>query len=272
MKPIKLFLIGLVILFYWTGPVLADYTLFLKNGRTLIVEAYREGGSMIIFSSHGGEISIPKEEVKSIIPVRGHVARTDLPDVEYVPGETGVVAPKQESVARPSEVPPLGTKENILTPEQIRAEERAKEEREYQTKIREITERIKVLRYRYVLAVGRPPGPEPSLLNNPAAIRGRTADLNSRLKDAIRRSEEPSDRGVVRLEQPSPFTGAPPTIIELKPGRIMKRVHPRRAPYDPKEKKLSQLRMKMIELGRKRDRLIQEMREKNFNSGFVFLE
>jgi len=272
MKPIKLLLIGLVILFYWAGPVLADYTLFLKNGRTVTVEAYREGGSMIIFSSHGGEISIPKEEVKSIIPVRGHVARTDLPEVEYVPGETSAVAPDQETAAPPSEVPPLATKEKVLTPEEIRAEERAKEEREYQKKTREITERIKVLRFRYALAVRRPPGPEPSLLDSPAAIRARTADLNSRLKDAIRRPEGPSDRGDVRLEQPSPFTGAPPTIIYLKPGRIMKRVKPPLAPYSPKEKKLSQLRMQMIELRRERDRLIQEMREKNFDSGHVFLE
>jgi len=166
----------------------------------------------------------------------------------------------------------LSTKENVLTPEQIRAEQRAKEEREYQKKLREITERIKVLRYRYTLAVRRPPGPQPSLLDSPAAIRARTADLNSRFKDAARRPEGPSDAGVVRLEQPSPFTGAPPTIIELKPGKTMKRVRSPLTAYSPKEKKLSQLRMQMIELRRERDRLIQGMREKNFDSGHVFLE
>jgi len=193
----------------------------------------------------GGEISIAKENVQSIIPAEGRVGRTDLPEVEYVPGETGVAAPDQETVARPSEVPPLATKEKVLTPEEITAEERAKEEREYQKKIREITERIKGLRYRYALAVRRSPGPEPSLLDSPEAIRARTADLNSRLKDAARRPAGPSDRGDVRLKRPSPFTGAPPTIIVLKPRGIAKRVRPPLTPYSPKEKELSQLRRSM---------------------------
>lgn len=219
-------LIGFAVVFGSVTPLFADYTLILKNGRTITVEAYKEEGGMIIFSSYGGEISIAKENVQSIIPAEGRVGRTDLPEVEYVPGETGVAAPDQETVARPSEVPPLATKEKVLTPEEIRTEERAKEEREYQKRVKEVTVRLKALMNRYSLATRGKTGPEPSLLDSPEAIRARTADLNSRLKDAARRPAGFSDRGDVRLKRPSPFTGAPPTIIDLKPGRITKRVRP----------------------------------------------
>ena len=278
MKPIKLFPIGLVILFYWAGPVLADYTLILKNGRTVTVEAYREEGSMIIFSSYGGEISIAKEDVQSIIPVvEGLATRKVPPQTDVVPGESAETVPGEERVGRPGQgqemkEQPVAIKEKVLTPEQIRAEKRAKEEKEYQKRVGEITARIKALRDRFALASRRTPGPEPSILDSQEAIRARTADLNSRLKDAARTPGGRSDRGDVRLERPSPFTGAAPTIIDLKPGGIAKRVRPPLTPYSPKEKELSQLRRQILALEKERDRLIQEMREKTFDSGSLFLK
>jgi len=151
-----------------------------------------------------------------------------------VPGEPPELGPGREKIARPGQEQgaqgmkdePLATKGKILTPEEIKAEERAEEERQYRTKVKEVTAQIKALRNRYAMATRRTPGPEPSLLDSQEAIRARTADLNSRLKDAARTPAGSSSRGVVRLEQPSPFTGAPPTIIDLKPGGFAKRIHP----------------------------------------------
>jgi len=207
-------LIGFAVVFGLAAPLFADYTLVLKNGRTVTVEAYKEEGGMIIFSSYGGEISIAKENVQSIIPAEGRVGRTDLPEVEYVPGETGVAAPDQETVARPSEVPPLATKENILTPEEIRAEERAKEETEYLKKVIEITDRIKVMRARYAVA--------------------------------IKGSSDPGSKRI-SLEEAA-------RLVADKGG------------------KLSGLRKQVFRLTNDRERLIQEMRQKNFASGSLFLE
>ena len=61
-------LIGFAVVFGSVTPLFADYTLILKNGRIITVEAYTEEGGMIIFSSYGGEIGIAKENVQSIIP------------------------------------------------------------------------------------------------------------------------------------------------------------------------------------------------------------
>jgi len=269
MKPIKLLLIGLAILFYWAGPVLADYTLILKNGHTVNVEAYKEEGGMIIFSSYGGEISIAKEDVQSIIPAEGRVGRTDLPEVEYVPGETGVVAPDQETVARPSEVPPLATKEKFLTPEEIRAEERAKEEREYQRRVREITERIKAMRDRYTLAWTAGRGAGVCLVDCEEFIKANTARLKSIQKDIQR---EPPGPGELTLKTRSPFTGAPPVVTQYRSTKPPPRVRGPLPTYTAKERKLSDLRKKLRQLEEKRKMLIQEMRQKKFDSGYTHLE
>ncbi len=274
-------LIGFAVVFGWAAPLHADYTIILMNGRTVDVEAYKEEGDVIIFSSYGGEISIAKEDVKSIIPaVEGVATRQVPPQTEVVPGEPPKMGQGEKKLARPRQKQgiggkkdePLATKEKVLTPEEIKAEERAEEERQYRRKVKEVTAGIKALRVRFALATRRTPGPEPSLLNSREAIRARTADLNSRLKDAARTPAGPSDRGDVRLEQPSPFTGAPPTIRYLKPRGFAKRVHPPLTPYSPKEKQLSQLRGQILALEKERDRLIQEMRDRNFNTASLFLQ
>jgi len=274
-------LIGFAAVFGSATPLFADYTLTLKNGRTVNVEAYREEGDVIIFSSYGGEISIAKENVQSIIPaVEGPVTRQVPPQADVVPGEPPQLGPGEEKLARPGQEQrmkgikdeTLASKEKVLTSEEIKAEQRAKEEKEYQDRVKEITARIKALRVRFALATRGTSGPEPSLLDSPEAIRARTADLNSRLKDAARTPAGSSNRGDVRLEQPSPFTGAPPTIIDLKPGVVAKRVHPPLTPYTPKEKQLSQLRGQILALEIERDRLIQQMRDRNFNTASLFLQ
>ena len=274
-------LIGFAVIFGLVAPLFADYTLILKNGRTVNVEAYKEEGGRIIFSSYGGEISIAKEDVQSIIPVvEGLATRKVPPQTDVVPGEPPELGPGEEKLTRPGQEQgmegtkdePLATKEKVLTPEDIRAEERAKEKKEYQRRVREITERIRAMRDRYALAVRRSPGPQSSLLNSPEAIRARTADLNSRLRDSQYNPAGPSDAGGVKLEKPSPFAGQPPGTIQLQPGGVIRRVNPPLAPYSKKEKELSDLRKQINQLQKQRERLIQEMREKNFDSASLFLK
>jgi len=264
---------GCAIVLGSAAPLMADYSIILKNGRTVTVEAYKVDGEMIIFSSYGGEIRIAKEDVQSIIPaVEGVANRQVSPQTEVVPGEPPGLGPGEKKLARPGQVQgmegmkdePLATKEKDLTPEEIKAEERAKKEKEYQKRFQKVTAQIRALRDRFALANRRSPGPEPSLLESPEAIRARTADLNSRLRDAQHNPAGPSDRGDVRLATPSPFTGAPPRTINLRPGGAVRRVNPPPPPYSAKEKKLSVLRKQILESEKERDRLIQEMREKDF--------
>ncbi len=274
-------LLGILVLFGSSTPVSADFILTLKNGRTVHVEAYSENEGVIIFSSYGGEIRIAKEDVQSITPaVGGTTARLATPQGDAVPVKPPQTVPGEEKLALPGQKQkieatmdkPVDTGEKVLTPEEIKAAEKAEEEKQYRLKVREVTARLKAKRDQFAVATRRTPGPAPSILDSQEAIRARTADLNSRLKDARRTPAGPSDRGVVRLEQPSPFTGAPPTIIDLKSGPAAKRVQPLLTPYSPKEKKLSLLRGQILALEKERDRLIQEMRRKNFNTASLFLE
>jgi len=216
-------LIGFAVVFGSAAPLFADYTLILKNGRTITVKAYREEGGMIIFTSHGGKIRIAREEVESIIPAVERVeTRRALPPVEGAPGVPAEAGLEEDKMARPGKEQaiedkkegPLATKEKVLTPEEIRAEERAKEEKEYQKKVREITERIKVIRARYAVA--------------------------------IKGNSDPENR-LISLEEAAGL-------------------------FADKGGKLSGLRKQTFRLTNERERLIQEMRQQNFDTASLFLE
>jgi hypothetical protein len=269
-------LIGFAVVFGSASSLFADYTLILKNGRTVNVETYKEEGGRITFSSYGGEISIAKEDVQSIIPaVEGLATRQVSPQTEVLPAKPPEPGPGEERLPRPGQEQgmegmkdePLATKEKVLTPEEIRAEERAKEEKEYQNRLSEVTAKLKAVTDRFLIANKRTTGPQPTkpcVVDCDQETKARVADLNSRLKDAVRTPAGPDNRGSVKIEQPSPFQGLPPTIRTLKPGGAMQRVQPPPAPYSAKEKKLSLLRKQILNLENERDRLIQEMREKDF--------
>src|SRR3989338_6700826 len=49
------------------GPLYAQYTLVLKNGRRITVQSYREEGAMIKFPGMGGEIGIARDQIQTII-------------------------------------------------------------------------------------------------------------------------------------------------------------------------------------------------------------
>src|SRR3989442_14104665 len=267
----KLIPLGLLAVFCWTAPLFADYILVLKNGRRITVESYREEGGMVKFRGLGGEIGISKDQVQSILKEgasEGEGQNLRLP--------TAAESSSIPASASPEEKPKIDekkdVKEKLLTPEEKLAEERAKEESEYRNKVAKITEELKAARDRYGLTTGGSGGPDPTLLNSEEAIRARTDDLNSRLRDAQYNPGGPSDAGGVRLSTPSPFTGAPPSTIELRPGEVIPRVDSPLPSYTQKERELSDLRNQINQLTKEREKLIEEMRQKNFNTGSLFLE
>lgn len=262
--------LGVAALLYWPYPLFADYTIILKNGRRITVESYREDGEMIKFSGLGGEIGISKSQVQSIeqagVKGRGMV----VPGEEIVPArpapETEKVKVEKEKEERPGEA-----KEKGLSPEEQLAQERAKEEKEYQERLSKITGEIKSLRDRYALAARGTTSAEPGLLDSEQAIRKRTEDLNSRLRDSQYDPARAGAAGGLTLNAPSPFASQPPTSLELRPGAVVPRVDVPPPPYSETERELSDLRNQITRLENERKMLIEEMRQKNFDTGSFFL-
>ncbi len=283
--------LALLALFCWTGPLFADYTLLLKNGRRITVKSYREEGRIIKVYGLGWEMGFSRDQIESIVRVeKGEGQRPVLPDLPVrglpaqqqagtqtgagqSPGKAVGIRHGEEKVAPPGHLvggegeekkgEPVDMKGKAKTPEERRAEKRAKEEKKYQKRVREITAQIKTLMDRYSLATGRDAGPEPSLLNSEEAIKGRTADLMSRLRD---RQYNPAGPSKVEL-----FTGGSKTR-ELRRGVARPRVRVPLPAYSAKEKELSNLRAQTNQLRAERERLIQEMRRKKFDTGSLFLE
>lgn len=264
----------------WAAPVLADYTLVLKNGRQITVQTYSEDKGMIQLSVPGGQISIERDKIQSIFQSEAIVTEKDIiphpgtlpkpPKKSVREGEGETPSPSGQEIAENGQVP-SESREKTLSPEERRAEQRAEEEKEYQGRIKVITGRIKAVMDRYALATRGKTGPEPTLLKSPEAISARTADLNSRLKDARHNPAGPRDAGGIDLDAPAAFSGAPGRTIRLRPGGVIRRVNPPLAPYSQKERELSDLRKQLNQLQNQRTLLIQEMRQKHFNTSSLFL-
>lgn len=253
-------------LFCWATAATAEYTIVLKNGRRITVQSYREEGGMIKAYGLGGEIGIRKEQIQSILE-GGEQPGIVSPKVESVPsgppGKPGI----EEKKGRPVEPPP-----RVSSPEEELKEERAKEEKGYQDKLTEITAQIKALRDQYALATRGTASPEPGLLQGENAIKARTDDLMSRWRDVQHNPAGSPDAGPMRLETPSPFAGQPSTVTELRPGEPGPEVDSPPPPYTVKEKELSDLRNQLIQLQKERETLIEEMKQKGFETGSLFLE
>ena len=276
----RLLLSACAFLLGFPGFLSADYTLVLKNGRRITVQNYREDGGMIKFPGLGGEIGIGRDQVQSILKAGERETQgMSLSGTERPQGGPATLGQegKPEAGKGPAGQAVGGGKEagagqKALSPEEKLAQERAKEEKDYQDKVKQITEQIKSARDRFALSTRGSSGPEPTLLNSEEAIRARTDDLISRLRDAQHNPSGPSDAGGIKLSTPSNFSGAAPTITELRPGEIIPRVDVPLPGYTGKEKELSDMRNQLNQLTNDRERLIQQMKQKNFNTGGLFLD
>jgi len=232
----------------------ADYTLVLKNGRRITVQSYREEGGMIKFPGLGGEIGIGREQVQSILKAgesesRGmsvlgteRAAPRGVPTGQETKPEPGKV-PAGQAKAEAKDAGAGQTQDKVLSPE----EEKAKEEKEFQSKVKQLTEQIKAARDRFATSTRGSSGPEPTLLNTEEAIRARTDDLTTRLRDA----------GLVPGLRPGATT---PGVEVPLPG------------YSGTQKELSDLRNQVNQLSKEREGLIEQMKQKNFDTGSLFLE
>ncbi|MGH7824608.1 MAG: hypothetical protein ACREQ7_05475 [Candidatus Binatia bacterium] len=202
---------------------------------------------MIKFHGLGGEIGISKEQIQSI-QKDGETVRPSLSLTEAKPTPRNSV---REPTTLSKEVsPPVATEKDSATEEKL-AERRTKEEKDYQNRIKEITEQIKQLRDRYSASTRGNTGPDPAFFTTEEAFRGHQEDLLSRLRDAQYKAQ---GLQTGRDAQSPPFSLSPPP------------------PYSEKQKELSDLRTQMNQLETDRERLIEEMRQKNFDTGSLFLE
>src|ERR1043166_4047652 len=124
-------------------PAFTDCSLVLKNGRRLTVENYREEAGMISFYGLGGEIKIPKDQIERIERVSGQEPTgLVVPKIEKEPSVVRV-----EPTLKPNIGPqPVKDKKVVADP---KAEARVKEEKEYQEKLKKVTEQLKQLRDQY---------------------------------------------------------------------------------------------------------------------------
>ena len=241
-----------------------DYTLILKNGRRITVQSYREEPGSIRFRGMGGEIAIPREQIESIQDA-GPGAATGF----TVPTHAEPAATQK---SQPTLNPNLGPKVAERPTGQKPDEARAREEKEYQEKLKALTERLKQLREQYALETRGNTGPEPHLFTTEEAFRGHQQDLLSRLKDAQNNPNPVPDAGPVNLVT-SASEDAPPVTREVRPQARSEPIGPPPIEsYTPREKLLSNLRREMADAQKERQQLIDEMKAKNFETGSLFLE
>jgi len=167
-------------------PLLADFTLVLKNGRRIIVRSYREEGSMIKIPALGGELGIPKSQIQSIL--KGADA-----------SEQGLSVPQLESSNRQASA---STKEPSPTARDLKDAEghgegkpaAESEQENLQKRLAKVTRDLEAAEEQYFHATQ---GNGTSTNSTKEGYKALTADLMSRLKEKRGASDsefEPQER------------------------------------------------------------------------------
>jgi hypothetical protein len=240
------FIVMLVGVISWAGVAQAQYLLVLKNGRQIYVQSYRDDGSMIKFSGLGGEIAISRDQVQTIRRAE-EGDRLGSPSLSVNQAPT-TVAP--EPPPRPTKAPEVKPPSVSAGDGQL-AKKRAEEQKAYEDKVKGLTAEIKELRDRYSWITRGTKGPEASLFTTDEAYKGQQADLMSRLRDAQYKAQ---GLPTGSASQTPPFSIDPPP------------------PYTEREKELSDMRARITQAENERQRLIEEMKAKNFEIGSLFLD
>jgi hypothetical protein len=231
----------------WLSPAEAQYVLVLKNGREIVVQSYREEGSMVKFFGLGGEIAISKDQVQAIRRAdEADRSRATSLAVEQLSPTTAPRLP--ETAERPVDAkPPAPPPE----PEETPATKRAAEEKAYIQKVEELTTQLKQLREQYAARTRGNTGSEPQFFTTEEAFKGHQDDLLSRLRDAQFRAQ-----GLPR----GSASQSPPLALDAPPA------------YTQRQKELSDLRNRINQVETDRQKLIDEMKVKNFDTGSLFLD
>jgi hypothetical protein len=245
------FTILLALLFYWTLPASAEYTLILKNGRRITVQSYREEKGLIKFNGLGGEIGISKEHIQAI-------RRGDA----VVPGDLDLT--RSETPAASATDVPGAAQEGRAARAPSPEDERAREEKEYHAKFKDLTDQLKAAQDSYAESIRGTSNPDPMQLVTEEQVKARQDDVSARFKDA---QNNPSEPAPVKLITPSPFTSLPPTVTEVQPSGRTLSPYESPLPLTDREQELLNLRNRAVELERERERLLNEMKQKNFSTG-----
>jgi hypothetical protein len=247
-----------VLCFYcWPAPVSADYTLILTNGRRITVQSYREEGGMIKFQGLGGEIGISKDQIQSIR--KGSEAESG----GFSLSAPGPAAPSAPPRSESREAAQSEAAEKTPTSAE---EQRVREEREYRQKLIDVTQQLKETEERYSQSVRGTTSQDPNLQWSEEQRAATRDDALSRFREA---TANPSEPAPVKLLTPSPFSTLPPTVTEERPVGRAPTTYENLPPVTDQQRELTGLRNQMIQLERERDRLINEMKEKNLGNGIV---
>ena len=269
LKSVRVLMISFTVLSCWSGPLFADYTIVFKNGGRITVERYWEENGMVKFNGLGGEVGITRQQIQSILQV-GEGANTGL-----------VIAAVQESqpaAETKKRVPGSGVDKLKVTaaigklkplPKIRRFKEKDKEQEDYQSLDKPITEGIKSNTDRQWTITRGTSNPAPIditiLKTQKVIMKRRLDDLNSRLKDAQR--DLTRRTAVVKLTTNGRFAGRKETIWLLPGGRKVttgkvdyqpvgvRRVDVPLPGYSDKERELSRLNNHIINLRAERKRL-----------------
>jgi len=226
----KTALLALIWIGVWIGFAQAQHVIVLKNGRHITVQSYREEGAMIKFAGLGGEIGIPKDQVKAILkPGQTDRPGLSLPAMESASRQAPSHPPKPSS-AEPPGASPAPPEEYLPDAEEVKS---------YQKRLAELTRALEEAREKYFNATQG--GGTASNLSK-EGIRAWAADFASRIHDS----------------QKVPGGGGPASTPPTPPY----------APnYTPREKELSELRNQIDALQKERAALLEEMERKNIPTG-----
>jgi hypothetical protein len=214
----------------WCSLAQAQSVLVLKNGRQITVQSYRIEGSMIKFTGLGGEIGIPKDQIQAILKA----GESDRPGLNV-----SELNSSRPSATVPPKPTPTPTRDVTQTPSpRETAPIPTGEEKEYQKRLAEVTEKLEAAKEKYFTATQ---GGGTASNVSKDGIRSWAMDFASRIHDS---QKVPGGGG------PSDTPPAPPYAPN----------------YTAKEKELSDLRIQVDSLQSDRDSLIQEMKSKNIST------
>lgn len=239
--------VGFLCLLVWQSPAEAQYVIVLKNGRQITVQSYREVNGMIKFFGLGGEISISKDQIQTI----RRADAIDQTSADNLTIDQLRSAPLPQTSVTTTKPPETSITAPPSAPAETPAAKKAAEEKAYQQKVKELTTTLQQLRERYAALTRGNTGSEPQLFTTEEAFKGHQEDLLSRLRDAQYRAQ-----GLPRGSSAQ----TPPFSLDAPPA------------YTEKQKELSDLRSQISQVESERQKLIEEMKAKGFDTGSLFLD
>jgi len=203
---------------------------------------------VIKFNGLGGEIGIAKEQIQAI-------RQGDA----VMPPDLDVTRSEQPSQAI-TDLHSAGQEEGRQKDSSPEAE-RARERNEYQAKLQNLTDRLKAVQDTYAESIRGTAGSDPMQLITEEQVKARQDDVTARFKDA---QNNPSEPAPVKLLTPSPFSSLPPTVTDVQPSGRTVSQYENPQTLTEKQQELLDLRNQAVELEKERERVINEMKEKQF--------